>query len=67
MRPDWVGVNLIKSWLTTDPEVPPGSGSPEPLGDDYDFGQCSCRRHDEARSMFPRSANCRLSSMVLGW
>ncbi|MXI81046.1 acyl-CoA dehydrogenase [Mycobacterium tuberculosis] len=31
------GVNLIKSWLTTDPEAPPGSGKPEPFGDDYDL------------------------------
>ncbi len=31
------GVNLIKSWLTTDPTAPPGSGKPEPLGDDYDL------------------------------
>ncbi|CAM4087210.1 Putative diacyglycerol O-acyltransferase/MT2343 [Mycobacterium basiliense] len=30
-------VNLIKSWLTTDPQMPPGSGKPEPLGDDYDL------------------------------
>ncbi|QUR68090.1 WS/DGAT/MGAT family O-acyltransferase [Mycobacterium spongiae] len=30
-------VNLIKSWLTTDPEAPPGSGKPEPFGDDYDL------------------------------
>ncbi len=30
-------VNYIKSWLTTDPEAPPGSGKPGPLAEDYDL------------------------------
>ena len=31
------GVNYIKSWLTTDPKAPPGSGKPAALDEDYNL------------------------------
>lgn len=63
------GVNLIKSWLTTDPEAPPGSGKPEPFGDDYDLASvlaaATTKRAVEGVSAVSELAG-RLSSMVLG-
>lgn len=62
-------VNLIKSWLTTDPSAPPGSGKPEPLGDDYDlagvFAATTAKRAVEGVSAVSELVG-KISSMALG-